>query len=451
MTNARPRGGQRPLRLAAAALLLSGALLLQPHGAVADAATVRWFWGASAVMGAGFVLSWPLRSLPAWTFWAVAIGTRLLLLPMEPGDDIWRYLWEGRIQNAGFSPYHLPPADAALAALRTDWWPWINHPQVTAIYPPLCQLLFRLVAAISVSVAAFKLAFLAADLAICLLLCRCFGAARAALYAWNPLVIYSFSGGGHYDSWFLLPVVAAWLVAEGRLGAGWSVRGRAAAGALLLGVSVALKWVSLPLLAFPLRQALAAGRRRGALAITALTLLPLALGSLAYCRAGSCPLVPVGSAFVSHGRSAEAVPHLLARLWPATLASNAIHGVLLLVFVLVLTRRARTPGGFCLGYWLGLLLLSPIVHAWYFTWLMPFAVPSRHWGARLVSLSASVYFVLPSGDPDWALTDPQRLLLWLPLLLGSLASARRPADPPSDPPPERYPSADTDAARSDAQ
>ena len=77
---------------------------------------------------------------------------------------------------------------------------------------------------------------------------------------------------------------------------------------------------------------------------------------------------------------------------------------------------------FAWRYLLALLLLSPVVHAWYFIWLMPFAVPSQNWGARLVSLSAFVYFVLPSRVPDWQLTTPERLLLWLPLLLGLLLS-----------------------------
>jgi hypothetical protein len=36
-----------------------------------------------------------------------------------------------------------------------------------------------------------------------------------------------------------------------------------------------------------------------------------------------------------------------------------------------------------------------------------------------VSLSAFVYFVLPSAGPAWMLTDLQRLTLWLPLILGA--------------------------------
>ncbi|MDP4808427.1 MAG: hypothetical protein NWR31_04545, partial [Cyanobium sp. MAG_160] len=166
----------------------------------------------------------------------------------------------------------------------------------------------------------FKLAFLACDLGLCALLSRRFGAASALLWAWNPLVIYSFSGGAHYDSWFLLPLVAAWFLfdrpPEPGPGSGPGLAGRWALGALLIGVSVAIKWVSLPLLAYPCWLALRSGRALLALGLGLLGLLPLGLGSMAYCDSIRCPLIPTGSAFVTQARSAEFVPHLLARIWP---------------------------------------------------------------------------------------------------------------------------------------
>ena len=410
------------LRQAASALLLiGGALMMRPHGDLFDLANLRSFWLAAAVMGAGFALSWSLASVPRALFWAVAVLTRLALLGMEPGDDIWRYLWEGGIQLQGFSPYALTPDAAALEALRASWWSLINHPDTTAIYPPLAQLLFRLHAAVAQQALLFKLSFTAADLAICGLLAARFGAARTALYAWNPLVIYSISGGGHYDSWFLLPLVAAWLLAE-RTSAPRGPRAEAWVD-LLLGLSVALKWITVPLLVQRAWSRWRHTRRPGpALSTALLGLAPLLLGASLFCGLNSCPLVPTGSSFVRHGRSAEWLPHWISQLWPWTLQTNAVHGLLLLLVVGVLLAGRAPLGVFAWRYLLALLLLSPVVHAWYFIWLMPFAVPSQNWGARLVSLSAFVYFVLPSRVPDWQLTTPERLLLWLPLLLGLLLS-----------------------------
>ena len=410
------------LRQAASALLLiGGALMMRPHGDLFDLANLRSFWLAAAVMGAGFALSWSLASVPRALFWGGGASPRARAAGMEPGDDIWRYLWEGGIQLQGFSPYALPPDAAALEALRAPWWPQINHPGTTAIYPPLAQLLFRLHAAVAQQALLFKLSFTAADLTICGLLAARFGAARTALYAWNPLVIYSISGGGHYDSWFLLPLVAAWLLAE-RTSAPRGPRAEAWVD-LLLGLSVALKWITVPLLVQRAWSRWRHTRRPGpALSTALLGLAPLVLGASLFCGLNSCPLVPTGSSFVRHGRSAEWLPHWISQLWPWTLQTNAVHGLLLLLVVGVLLAGRAPLGVFAWRYLLALLLLSPVVHAWYFIWLMPFAVPSQNWGARLVSLSAFVYFVLPSRVPDWQLTTPERLLLWLPLLLGLLLS-----------------------------
>ncbi|MCT0248730.1 hypothetical protein KQ297_07115 [Synechococcus sp. CS-205] len=401
-----------------ALLLVGGAAWMAPHGQLSDWPTLQAFWLAVAVMGLGFALSWRLKVLPAAWFWGVAIATRLLLLPMEPGDDVWRYLWEGTIQQHGFNPYELAPDAGALQGLRTPWWGQINHPAVTAIYPPLTQLGFRLLTLVPAQVLLFKLAFLACDLGICALLSRRFGSASALLWAWNPLVIYSFSGGAHYDSWFLLPLVAAWFLLDRPAEPGSAPDGRWALAALLIGVSVAIKWVSLPLLAYPCWRALRRGRRLLALALALLGLLPLGLGSLAYCDSIRCPLIPTGSAFVAHARSSEFVPHLLAGLWPASAGSNAIHLLPLLVVVAVLLGRCRRFGGFAQAYWFALLAFSPIVHLWYFSWIVPFAVPTANWGVRLVSLSGFIYFVLLHRNPHWNLLEIERALIWIPFVAG---------------------------------
>jgi hypothetical protein len=74
--------------------------------------------GAAAVMGLGFALSWTLPALPRALFWAVAVLARLALLPMDPSDDIWRYLWEGgiQLQRLGENPL-------LLSANRALWIP----------------------------------------------------------------------------------------------------------------------------------------------------------------------------------------------------------------------------------------------------------------------------------------------------------------------------------------
>lgn len=379
---------------------------------------VPQLWWSVAVMGAGFVWSWRWQSLSPLWFWGVAIATRLLLLPMEPNSDIFRYMWEGLIQNAGFSPYHLPPSAEILEPLRPGWWFRINHADVSAIYPPITQLGFRLLAWLSPSVLLFKLSFVAADLAVCKLLCDRFQPHRALLYAWNPLILYSFAGTGHYDSWFLLPLVLAWFAAES-LSPTAQAFSRSALG---IGISAGLKWISLPLLGFlavfPLRK----GKWKLALGIPFVGILPFVLSALPYCDSAACPLVPVSSGFVSSDRSAEWVPYLLAQVAPQLATHNILYGLLLGIVLLGLMARSNTFLGYAESYFFALLVLSPIIHIWYFTWLVPFAVATQNLGTRLVSFSAFVYLVLfyrqSLGDFSWALTPAERTLLWLPFLLG---------------------------------
>ncbi|MES2571268.1 MAG: hypothetical protein V4710_14580, partial [Verrucomicrobiota bacterium] len=147
-------------------------------------------------------------------FWGIAILCRIAMLGCEPGDDIWRYLWEGRIQIEGANPYLLNPAAPELAPWRDVNWPRINHPDFAAVYPPATEFLFKGIAFFSPTVLAFKLVFVAADLLTIALLVRLCanGLADAAWYAWNPAVIYAFAGGGHYDSVMLLGMTASLLV-----------------------------------------------------------------------------------------------------------------------------------------------------------------------------------------------------------------------------------------------
>lgn len=404
-------------------LLLLGAIAIAPFGDFSREEAFPWFWCGIGVMSLGFVLAWSIASLNQVWFWAVAISTRVLLLPMHPSDDVWRYLWEGYLQTQGVSPYDFAPNAAALISYRTQWWGLINHPDVSAIYPPIAQFGFRSLAAIAPSVLVFKVAFVLADLGVCWLLVRTFGTRKTTLYAWNPLVIYSFAGGAHYDSWFVLPLVAAWGVKE------WGVRKqifRWIGSAFLLGVSVALKWISLPILGFLTWQAWRRVSWRLAIAVVACGFLPLGLSAIPFCSSGECPLIPTGSVFVSYGRSAELLPHLVGLVWEPSRRANWIYLFPLGLAGMWLLWKARTFRQFAQGYFFWLLIISPIIHAWYFTWLVPFAVVTQNLGVRLVSISAFVYFALPYrqalGNSNWYLTNPERWLLWLPFVVGWLWS-----------------------------
>ena len=153
-----------------------------------------------------------LRAPPRGLLWlvlGVALAVRLpvLLAPPFLSSDLYRYVWDGRVQAAGINPYRYVPADPALAGLRDRAiYPHINRRDYApTIYPPMAQAIFRAVAAIGQSARAVKLAMVGFEcLAVaCLLgLLRVAGLpdARVLIYAWNPLTVWAFAGNGHVDA-----------------------------------------------------------------------------------------------------------------------------------------------------------------------------------------------------------------------------------------------------------
>ena len=275
------------------------------------------------------------------------------------------------------------------------------------------------------------MAFAIADLLICWLLTRKYSYLQTTFYAWNPLVIYSFTGGAHYDSWFILPLVAAWLWWERQ---DWRQNYRRPnyaqnvpvlswlGSSCLIGISIAVKWISLPILSFIAWQAWRKINFKTAIISLIIGILPLCLASLAFCLPDHCSLIPTNSTFVSYGRSAELIPYLLGQVWQTSRDNNSIFAIPLGLAVIVLLLQAPSFQQFSLGYFFSLLTISPIIHGWYFTWIIPFAVGTQNWGVRLVSLSAFVYFVLPYrqalGHSHWRLSGSETWLLWLPFVAG---------------------------------
>ncbi len=171
---------------------------------------------------------------------AVAVILRVLVLPASPflSSDIYRYVWDGRVQQAGINPYRFIPADPALAALRDGAiYPHVNRrTYARTIYPPMAQLLFRLVAALGDSVVAMKAACvgfeaLAVWAMIRLLRIARLPTARVLIYAWNPLAVWAFAGNGHVDG-FAVGLLGLALLLRGQRRDG--LAGAALAGAALV-------------------------------------------------------------------------------------------------------------------------------------------------------------------------------------------------------------------------
>jgi hypothetical protein len=394
---AAPRRSPFGLSWAAPALILEAAIL-----GIAVAGDLRARPGRYLILHfvafAAFLLAVRgARSLPSGRagflrVLGVAVVLRATLLPVAPSlsDDVYRYLWDARVQRAGINPYLFAPDDPALASLRDETWAPINHKEIPTIYPPLMQAVFRGVAAVAASILALKVAFCVVDLGVVGILWWLLQAEegaprRIALYAWNPLVVVEVAASGHND------VVAAALVL---LALAAIIRGRPRLSTAAWGAAIAAKL-------WPVVLAPALARRTGprrlwpAAAVLVALYLPFAdagrrlfAGLSEYGARWQHNDFLFGGILQAAGWLAPAESLRRGITWVRGLLggterleflyylTDAQHvaraaALLLLGTVLGLSARGRRPDRAFLAAILGLLLLSPTVHPWYLLWAAP--------------------------------------------------------------------------------
>ena len=158
------------------------------------------------------------------TILIVGVAMRCLLLPGTPvSTDLFRYIWDGRVQAGGFNPYLYIPSDAAVSDLRDSAiYPNMNRADYApGIYPPTAQIVFYLITRISEAPVAMKAAMVAFEgLAVWamlqLLALRGLPRSRILLYAWHPLPLWEFARSGHVDIVAIAFLLLAFLATERR-------------------------------------------------------------------------------------------------------------------------------------------------------------------------------------------------------------------------------------------
>ncbi len=261
---------------AAAIAMIAGLLFLDVHPDQnpAKISGMVLAGAAWAVFAAG---AWLVRGISVRrSVGLIVVGGVLIQLvavsaPPRESDDLYRYIWDGRVQAAGIDPYQYVPAARELAGLR-DPFLWhagggwcvhhgsrdpdvrgetlvggctmINRPKVHTIYPPVAEAYF--LALHYVTPAGFGSTPVRAAAGLCAILITLlllFGLGYlgrdkrlAVLWAWCPAVALEAGNNGHVD------VLAAGLTAAALfvLARAGSLR-RTFAGGVLLGLAVATK------------------------------------------------------------------------------------------------------------------------------------------------------------------------------------------------------------------
>ncbi len=332
-----------------------------------------------------------------------ALLFRLLLLPAPPvlSSDIFRYIWDARVQAAGVNPYLSRPADFDSEEVKKDpLYQQQNRPFARTIYPPLAQAAFRAVRAVAgESVTAMKALMLLGDLATLAILVYLLGAlglprGRVILYAWQPLTVFEIASSGHVDALavpFILLAVLAW-------------RGhRNAAAGIALGAATLVKIFPVVLLPAFL------GRRRWPLLLACAATIGLAylpfLAGAGLKALGHLPqfLSDPGETFNPSLMGLASL--VLGRISPAPLVWASWMGGAAMAATLLWLFRTETDGlnALLARIWVvatALTLLTPTLHPWYLLWLLPLLTiqprPAWIYLTGAISVSYIFYIVTPA-------------------------------------------------------
>jgi hypothetical protein len=347
----------------------------------------------------------PDRAL--WLVFGFGIALRAYVLLFDPflSSDIYRYVWDGRVQAAGINPYRYFPADEALAFLRdATIFPGINRADfAVTIYPPVAQFFFLIVTRLGESVTVMRLALLgceAVTVALIVLLLRRMNrqVTHVVAYFWHPLPLWEIAGSGHVD---------ALMVALMLLGLWIALTGHALRGAVLIALSVLVKPFAAPAFAGIWRPW-----------DPKMPLVVIATAALCY-----LPYLSVGwgvFGFLTEGYFTEEGISAGYEIWPLSLwrlvfgehqgdvAAYAVLAALVLLFLGFLVARrshdtiAATLADINMLLLLALLLLSPN-YPWYFLVIAPFTALCGSPPTWFVSIGA----LLLSEQLDWDFYIPR--------------------------------------------
>jgi hypothetical protein len=356
-----------------------------------------------------------------WLTFVLGLMLRAYVLLFDPllSSDIYRYVWDGRVQAAGINPYRYLPADEALAFLRDGTiFPHINRADTAVtIYPPVAQFFFLLVTRIGETVTVMRLALLgceAVTVVLIMLMLRRMNrpVTRVIAYLWHPLPLWEIANSGHVD---------ALMVALMLLGLWVALTGNALRGAVLITFAAMVKPLAAP--------ALAGIWRPWDVKMPLVLIAAVALCYLPYLSAGWGVLGFLTKGYLTEEGISAGNDLWLLSIWRLMFGEHqgdVIAYVVLAALVLMSTglsvaRSSRRTIASSLAdinmlLLVALLFLSPN-YPWYFLVITPFAALCGSPATWVVSIGA----LLLSEQLDWDFYIPR--MVTKSILFGGLLLA----------------------------
>ena len=333
-----------------------------------------------------------------------ALLFRLTLSITTPtlSDDIYRYVWDARVQSSQINPYRFEPESSHLSHLRDqEIFPRVNHPEIPTIYPPFAQALFLASYKIHPSVWSIKAAMLLSEaiLAWFLLgLIRLYDQhpGQLLIFLWNPLLVVEVAGSGHVDILGITFLIVALLYAQ--IGGYGRAFGALAISCLSKNFAICLvpifwRWMCT-------RQGGDSSSSRIGLMLSPRRAWPV-LVFAAIMLVGYVPFMGAGKGlfaglltYAEHWEFNAPFFDSARFIFGATIA----RGLIALAFctAVVLITIGRMPPVQAGYYLTGLFIwLSPTLHPWYVLWILPFLVFYRSAAWLVFSGLIAISYVVP--------------------------------------------------------
>lgn len=417
------------------------------------------------VLGVAFVWKTGEDKKILWIIIVFGLLFRAALMPAQQiqEDDIYRYLWDGKVFANGINPYQYAPAEVDefkellirdpdqfeikynesqvedLMFLYDLKWESdasrvfmerINHPDVPTIYPPMAQYVFRVIHKISPdSILAMRAGFFIFDLialAFIILILRELGLSRnyCLIYFWSPLVIKETFNSTHLD------IIGISLLCVSLYGL---VRKRYLSATFFLALSVLGKLYPVILLPIYLKQILLERAPDGKLAWNkALQCIGLFAATMILFYS---PFLKIGGeafeglrTYSTYWQGNDSIFSLLVYFYgtalgfssenevlfsydlPSFLAKLTVMAILGSTLIYLLYRKTKSFLSDIFLIMTLIFLLSPVQNPWYLCWIVPFLCLFKWRSLILLTGLVGFYYM----EFYFEYQDLNQYLPWLP-------------------------------------
>lgn len=442
-----PSGSSRPtsfyrtkrrdyvLPFLAAVLVLLGSFRLVGFSDLGIPDNVSKFQISFGFIALGYILSWHFAKRLTWLMLLVAAVARIAMLPIEPGDTMDRRLWDSQILAAEHNPYELTPNAEELKPFRNANWEGLTEKDQVSRYLPGLLWIYSAVEDFGEPRDWFKTFLIVVDLLLCLLFALRFGADRAAIYAWNPLVIYSVAGLGVDYSLYLLPFVAGYLiwdfwidqkggvsVIKASGGIGSALGQLVCLASLFMGIGAALNILMAPGLLWLVWHVLKRSGIRAGLVSLVFGAAPLVLTLMWASISLNVDFGRiVAPEFGQSDRGISLIPSILGFVSGGSI-STSIYLSIVAIVTIWMVHSCESLERFMSFYLVWALALATSVFPWSFMLLAIVGVGHGNYVFRVTSLSAFAYFGayrLFGDGQGWTMPWTLQVLVWIPFLLAA--------------------------------